>query len=171
MPYRWIDHPAAPDRSGAVFHELVAWPHRSLPRVGFVWFIAVTAGLLLLPLLPLIGTPILWGILPFMVVAVAGVWVAITRTWRSGETRELLRFDASRLELVRLDPGQPERRFEANPYWLRVALRDGPVEDYLTLATQGREVELGAFLTPEERRELDRELRHRLAALREEGRP
>ncbi|MCB1513056.1 MAG: DUF2244 domain-containing protein [Hyphomicrobiaceae bacterium] len=50
-------------------------------------------------------------------------------------------------------------------------MRDGPVEDYLTLAAQGREVELGAFLTPEERRELDRELRHRLAALREEGRP
>ena len=48
MPYRWTDHDAAPERSGAVSHELVAWPHRSLPRSGFVWFIAATAGLLAL---------------------------------------------------------------------------------------------------------------------------
>ena len=47
----------------------------------------------------------------------------------------------------------------------------GPVEAYLTLSGSGREVELGAFLTPDERRALDIDLRSRLAALRQAPEP
>jgi len=58
--------------------------------------------------------------------------------------------------------------WEANPYWVRVALhaKGGPVPNYLTLSGGGREVELGAFLSPPERVELksllERELRSAL---------
>ncbi|MRX49179.1 DUF2244 domain-containing protein [Paracoccus sp. S-4012] len=167
MPYQWRDHQAAPDHFGAVFHELVAWPHRSLPRRGFVWFIAITAGFVALPLLAVVGSAVLWGLLPFIVVTVWGLWHAIDRSYRRAEqTREVLRFDADRLELTRHDPGREPRRFDANPYWVQVVLRPGPVESYLTLRGEGREVELGAFLAPEERRALELELRRRLADLR-----
>lgn len=168
MPYRWHDHAAAPERSGAVLHELVLWPHRSLPRRGFVWFIGATAALLALPLLAVVGHAVLWGLLPFALAAVAGLWFAIGRSYRSGETREVLRLGREALDLTRSDPGRPDRRWRANPYWVRVALRaDGPVEAYLTLSGGGREVELGAFLSPEERRALEPELRRRLAGLRQ----
>ena len=49
-------------------------------------------------------------------------------------------------------------------------LRDTPrVEKYLTLRGNGREIELGAFLTPGERAALYREIRDALARLRRAG--
>ena len=72
MPYHWVRRPEeAPEKSGASSREpvaeLVLWPHRSLPRTGFAGFIAATAALLSLPLFAVLGTKILWGLLPFIV--------------------------------------------------------------------------------------------------------
>ena len=70
-----------------------------------------------------------------------------------------------RMRLERHDPRKPPRDWEANPYWVTIHIheRGGPVPQYLTLRGGGREVELGAFLTPGERmglkRTLDAELR------------
>ena len=49
---------------------------------------------------------------------------------------------------------------------MRPGLRNGPVEAYLTLSDGQREIELGAFLTPDERRDLCDDLMRRLARLR-----
>ncbi|WP_407947022.1 DUF2244 domain-containing protein [Paracoccus liaowanqingii] len=145
---------------------LTLWPHRSLPKRGFVWFIAVTAAFLSLPILAVLGTGVLWGLLPFMVLAVGGVWFAIQHSYRSGQTREELVMDRSRLQIRRNDPGRPERIWQTNSYWVRPVLRKGPVEAYLTLSDGQREIELGAFLTPDERRSLCDELLRRLSHLR-----
>lgn len=164
MPYEWTD--TAPDASGAVSHRLIVWPYRSLPTRGFVWFIGVTAGLMSLPLLAVLGTNVLWGLLPFVTVVVWGIWIGLQRSYRSGECREELILNADSLSLRRDDPGSAPRRWQTNPYWVRVSLRPGPVENYLTLGDGQREVELGAFLTPDERAVLYRDLQERLAALR-----
>ncbi|AUH35132.1 DUF2244 domain-containing protein [Paracoccus tegillarcae] len=159
MPYDWRD-------IGEGEARLVLWPFRSLPRKGFVWFIAVTVTLLAMPLLAVLGSVILWGLLPFMALTVWGMWYALQRSYRSGETREVLMLSPTRLSLIRSDPGRSERHWETNPYWVRPILRAGPVEDYLTLTDGAREIELGAFLTPEERRTLHDQLLRRLADLR-----
>lgn len=164
MPYHW--HDQAPDMSGAFLHRLTLWPHRSLPKRGFVWFIAATAALLSLPILAVLGTQVLWGLLPFMALTVGGVWVAIQRSYRSGQTHEELVLDGARLEVRRHDPDRPERLWQTNSYWVRPSLREGPVEAYLTLTDGQREIELGAFLTPDERRSLCDELLRRLASVR-----
>ena len=54
---------------------------------------------------------------------------------------------------MRHGPKGKRQDWEANPYWLRVTLHetDGPVPNYLTLKGDGREVELGAFLSEDER--------------------
>ncbi|MTH34141.1 DUF2244 domain-containing protein [Paracoccus limosus] len=162
MPYRW--HDTAPEQSGAVF-RLEIWPHRSLPARGFVWVIGLTATGLALPLLALLGTTELWGLLPFALLAIWALWVAIRRSYAA--PREELVMDARSLHLRRSDPGRPDRVWQANPYWLRLALHaDGPVEDYLTLTDGQREIELGAFLAPEERVALHDELAERLRRLR-----
>ena len=164
MPYRWTE--TAPDTSGAFLQTVTLWPHRSLPTRGFVWFIGTTATLLLLPILAVLGTQVLWGLLPFMMLTVGGVWIALRQTYRTGQTREELVMDRSRLQIRRNDPGRPERLWQTNSYWVRPGLRNGPVEAYLTLSDGQREIELGAFLTPDERRDLCDELMRRLARLR-----
>ena len=71
--------------------------------------------------------------------------------------------------LTRHGPGKRLQSWEANPYWVRVTrhVRGGPVPHYLTLSGGPREVEIGAFLTPEERLQLEGELRAHLRACAE----
>lgn len=161
MPYEWKST-APDDDSGAVSYRLTLWPYRSLPQRGFVWFIGVTATLMALPLAAMLGTTIWWGLLPFIALTMLGIWIALQRSYRSGETREELLLSREKLEVRRRDPGRPDRIWQTNPYWVRVTLRSGPVEEYLTLTDGQREIELGAFLTPEERQSLRDELSRRL---------
>ncbi|MDO5613786.1 MAG: DUF2244 domain-containing protein [Paracoccus sp. (in: a-proteobacteria)] len=158
MPYEWQDHPGTA--------RLTAWPYRSMPVHGFVWFIAATAIFMGLPLIAMVGTAILWGLLPFAGVALWGLWFAITRSYRSGQTQEILTLTRDQVVLIRHDPGSPDRHWQANSHWVRAVLRKGPVQDYLTLTDGRRELELGAFLTPEERRTLHNQITQRLMDLR-----
>jgi uncharacterized membrane protein len=164
MPYEWLP-PDEPD--GGACRRLHLWPYRSLPRRGFVLFIGLTAGLVALPLLFVLGSPVLWGLLPFVVLAVAGVWWGLQRSYSDGEIIEDLTLSADSIALVRHGPRGRRQEWRANPYWVRVTVRQtgGPAPNYLTLSGAGREVELGAFLTGEERLRLADELR---AALRGE---
>jgi uncharacterized membrane protein len=178
MPLAWQrDETEAPGNPGAFLHaagdppavELRLWPHRSLAPQGFVAFVGLTAGLLALPLIGMLGTPVLWAVLPFAGLAVWGLWTALRRNAADAAAlREELRLWRDRVEIVRQAPGRPRQEWAANPHWVRVTLHEegGPVEQYLTLHGGGREVELGAFLSPDERVALAAALRARLAALR-----
>ncbi|WP_347139765.1 DUF2244 domain-containing protein [Paracoccus sp. SSK6] len=164
MPYEWID--TAPDHTGAVSYRLRAWPYRSLPRRGFVWFIGLTAGFMALPVVAMLGTSVLWGLLPFVLLVIGGVWYAIQRSYAQGDMAEELTLDRKTAHVARRDPDGQLREWTTNSYWLRATLRKGPVESYLTLTDGQREIELGAFLTPEERRSLHDDIQRRLASLR-----
>jgi uncharacterized membrane protein len=172
-----IEPNGAPDHSGALSTtgpasdrpaprlHLRLTPHKSLTPEGFVWFIGLTAALISVPLFSILGTAVFWALLPFVVAAVTAVWFALKGSWRRMAVREdLILWD----DLVRLEHRDAKGRqldWEANPYWVRAVLHPtgGPVPDYLTLQGGTREVELGAFLTPPERVELqatlERELR------------
>lgn len=160
MPYSWSDADGA--------RHLNLRPHRALGRHGFVVFIALTALFLAVPLLALTGQPALWFVLAFALPSVAAIWIALRRNDRALQLTEELVLTPAEVRLTRRTPGAPERTWTANPYWVRVTLypTEGPVPDYLTLHGNDREVELGAFLTPDERRALAGELRTRLAGLR-----
>lgn len=153
MPYEWTDHTDT--------KTLQLWPYRSLPRRGFVAFIGGTALLITVPLFAVIGSPVLWGLLPFLVIAVSGMYYALQRSYRDGEIIETLTFKPTRLHLVRLGPRGKHQEWETNPHWVRVILhkKGGPVPEYITLSGGPREVELGAFLSEDERVKLVDELR------------
>ena len=153
MPYQW-----SPDTEPT--RSLTLWPHQSMTQAGFVWFISITAVMLLLPLLAVLGSPVVWVLMIFFIAALAGVWraVMVNKAQRTMHEALTLTSDKVRLEHVP-HKGEP-KDWEANPFWVTVNLRrDGPVENYLTLQGNGREVEIGAFLTPEERAALYDELR------------
>ncbi|RYH08135.1 DUF2244 domain-containing protein [Tropicimonas sp. IMCC6043] len=164
MPYQWI----APDPADPAppKHELHLWPHRSLPRRGFVLFIGLTFLLLLVPLYPAIGTPVLWGLLPFLMGTLALLYWALERSYRDGEVLEELRIWEDRVRLEQHSRRRPMQAWDANPHWVEVTLHEtgGPVANYVTLKGGGREVEIGAFLSDDERVDLYGELARYLPA-------
>lgn len=161
MPYEWL-----PPRDGE--QHLHLWPHRSLSQRGFVGFVGLTAALIALPLLAHLGSPVLWALLPFLAGTIWGIWFALRKNGRDRDIVEDLSLTPDRITLVRHGPKGQRQDWEANPYWLRVTLHEtgGPVPNYLTLKGEGREVELGSFLSEEERVALRWELQDQLRALR-----
>lgn len=177
MPVVVIDnHSKAPGRPGAFSHAagdapaliLRIRPNRSLPRRGFVLFMALTCGMAAIPLLSILGTPVLWGVLPFAVLAISGLWIALSRNYDDGALTEELRLWSDHLALVRHNPRGRAQHWQTNPHWVRIELHKTgrPVENYLTLRGGGRAVELGAFLSPQERTRLCDALNEALARVR-----
>ncbi len=162
MPYRFT--PATADAP----ETLTLSPHRSLAPRGFVWFIAITAALLAMPLLAQLGHKTLWVMLAFISANIAGIWYALVRNTADRSVTEVMTLSRDRLTLTHEGPRVPRQTWEANPHWVRLTLHPtaGPVPSYLTLSGNGREVELGAFLTPDERQTLHALLLKRLTDLR-----
>ena len=147
MPYKWTHTPEA--------RALTLWPHQSLTPRGFTWFIGITAVMLALPLLAVLGSPVVWFLLAFFTAALAGVWRAITANVKDRTRHEALHLGETRVRLEHVQPKGEVLTWEANPHWVTVHLRDdGPVEKYLTLRGNSREVEIGSFLSREERETL-----------------
>ena len=59
-------------------------------------------------------------------------------------------------QLIRTNPKGDVQEWDCDRYWTQVTKYDdeGPVPHYVTLRGKGREVEIGAFLSEEERIEL-----------------
>ena len=148
--------------------RLDLWPYRSLPRKGFAAFILGTFTLITIPLYGLLGTVLLWGLLPFLLLAVAGLWWGLEQSYKAAHLHEALTIDCDRLHLVRTNPGGDVQEWDCNSYWARVSLhpKGGPVDHYITLGGKGREVEIGAFLSEDERKALFHELQEALSAVK-----
>ena len=145
---------------------LTLWPNRSATRNAWTWVVALLAAGLTLPLIGLSGTRAAWGMLPFLVAALVGLYVAVRRSYVDGRRFEELKLWPDLVTVVRRDPDGRERRWHANPFWVRLKIRDAHVEKYLTLEGAGREIELGAFLSPWEREALYADLSAALARVR-----
>lgn len=164
MPFRieTSEHRAL-EQSGALLHgpdspprlRVILTPYKSLTPEGFVWFIGVTASLIVLPLLSLLGTSVFWALLPFVLAALWGIWAALKRSWRDMDLYEDVSIWDDLLRVERHAPKGGVQTWEANPHWVRFKIhpKTGPVPQYLTLtgSKDGREIELGAFLTAAER--------------------
>lgn len=186
MPHDWISRPDSRRRGGGprpmppalrhapppdaeILAELHLWPYRSLPKRGFVTFIGITLGLVSLPLLAVLGSPVLWALLPFIGGAIGAIWWALMRSYRDGTVIEVLQLSPGKLRLTRYNPRGTKQYWEADPYWVRLSVdpESGPVPHYLTLHGGGREVEIGAFLPEEERIEIAEELQALLVQSRD----
>lgn len=154
MPYTWTE--TQNDTT-----QLQLWPHQSLPAYGFAATILGIFALSTIPLYGLIGTVLLWGILPFMLLALGAMWYALRRNERDLEILEVLTLNSDELHLTRRTRKGMPQEWNCNPYWTKVNLHEkgGPVPHYVTLSGAGREVEIGAFLSEDERKELYAELK------------
>ena len=159
MPYEWTT--GTPRR-------LRLWPHRSLPPRGFAAVIGLFFILAMIPLFGLLGTTLLWTLLPFGLAALAALWFALDRSYHSGRIEELLELNPEEITLHRENPDGSIQDWSCNAYWVRTEMhvKGGPVPYYVTLSGNGRTVEIGAFLSEDERRALHGELASALAEVR-----
>lgn len=123
-------------------------------------FLGATAVLISLPLLPVLGSVVLWGLLPFLLLALFGMKWALDRNRQDSQILEVLKLDEKNVALNRYGPRNAHQSWHCNRYWATVHLHPiaGTVPNYVTLRGGGREVEIGTFLSEEERKMLYEEL-------------
>lgn len=160
------DLPAV-SRSEPPIYRVRLWPNRSLSPRGFVAVMCLAAAGLSLPLVPTLGTPIALALLPHLLAALGLLWWFIRRSYRDGRLAEELTLWPDLIAVERREPRGRVLRWRANPYWVRLKIDPGGrPENYLTLEGGGRTIELGAFLSPEERAELAADIEAALRRLK-----
>ncbi|SLN58598.1 hypothetical protein TRL7639_03242 [Falsiruegeria litorea R37] len=153
MPYDWTN---SKDHS----QTLRLWPHNSLPPRGAAAWVLSIFGFALIPLFTMLGSVLLWGLLPFVLLAVGGMWWAIEVNYRQRRILEVLTLSDDHAHLIRHNPNGGHQEWACNRYWAQIEMHPdgGPVPNYVTLKGSGREVEIGAFLSENERLALYDEL-------------
>lgn len=113
-----------------------------------------------IPLYGLLGTVFFWTILPFILAMVAALWWGLERSYKDGDVVEELHFSGENLHLVHSPSKGENKSWECNVFWARAELHvaGGPVSNYVTLSGNGRTVEIGSFLSEDERKALFNEL-------------
>jgi len=115
--------------------------------------ISATFALILVPLLAVLGSVVLWGLLPFLLASAGGLWLALDRSRHNAQVCEVLTLTDDHAHLIRRNPRGPVQEWDCNRYWARPEMhkKGGPVPFYVTLTGGGRKVEIGAFLSENER--------------------
>jgi uncharacterized membrane protein len=156
---------APPTADGLPFHAVLT-AHRSLSPRGFL----IVLGLLSLVsfvtgvVFALKGA---WPVLGFFGLDVLLVYVAFKVNYRAARAFETIDVTPDLLAVTQIDPRGRARRFEFNPYWVRVLLRESPDgRTDLRLALHGRELSCARLLTDDERRDFAVALRTVLADAR-----
>ncbi|MDJ0512521.1 MAG: DUF2244 domain-containing protein [Methyloceanibacter sp.] len=156
-----------PEGPDARFQAVLS-PHRSLGPRGFVIFmlavsvIAFGAGLMFF----MMGA---WPVLGFMGLDVLLIYVAFRINFRALRVYETVALTDDALTVTRVAPNGKEQSWRFNPYWVRVHVDERVgLSSELSLASHGKRLVFGAFLTDPEREDFAAALK---AALREARAP
>jgi uncharacterized membrane protein len=149
-----------------LFHAVLT-AQRSLGMRGFAW----AAGVLLVLAAISCGVFLTLGAWPVVGFVGGEVGLALLLLWlhqRSGRGREELTLNGEGLTVARVDGAGRRVEWRLQPAWLRVAMRpaEGDAAAHVQLASHGRTLAIGAFLTRDEQRELVTALEAALARWR-----
>ena len=148
-------------RFNAVLH-----PHASLtPRgffllMAFIGVISFCAGVSFV----IAGA---WPVFGFFGIDMVLVYLAFKLNFRDARRYETLLLTDTTLTVEQVAPSGKRERWRFQPYWLQVEIEDDPAPgSALTLRSHGRIVEIGSFLTTDEKVDLANALRTELSKLR-----
>jgi uncharacterized membrane protein len=144
-------HTAPQDPNLAPQFSAVLTPHRSLGPKGFMVFMGAVStvsfgtGLLFY----LMGA---WPVMGFMGLDVALVYIAFRINFRALRVYETVDLTQEALTVTRVAPNGRAQSWRFNPYWVRLSLEErvGRTTE-LSLASHGKRLVLGSFLTDPER--------------------
>ena len=141
----------APNEAPEPQFRAVLTPHRSLGPKGFLVFMAAVCvisfgtGLMFF----LMGA---WPVLGFMGLDVVLVYVAFRINFRALRVYETINLTEDALTVTRVAPNGQSQSWRFNPYWVRLSLKDrvGRASE-LSIASHGKRLVFGSFLTDPER--------------------
>ncbi len=132
--------------------SLTIWPHRSCDRKTFILILFIISFILIIPSFLFLSLSFAISILPFSLLSIFLFFFVGNKNFNDALLIEKLKIYPKKIILERKEPNNEIKKWHSNPYWTKVNIyNNGPVESYLTLKGNGKEVELGSFLTPEER--------------------
>ena len=140
-------------------------PNRSLDSHGTKVVFAVIAFGFLLPIIPFIGSPIGTTLTIFSGLTFYLFLTLLQKNFQQGSTFEEILISKNKIIVVHQEKNKEQMTWECNPYWTKVHLdiNNPRLKNYLTLAGKGKRIELGAFLSPDERLELRDKIQNALA--------
>ena len=143
-------------KEGDPLLSLTLWPHRSLEKTVIFKLIVIIYCVMLIPILPFLTLNTMLIFLPFSLLPMFLLYFCLHLNLKEAKLYESINIWPSLIEVRRYEANGNEKVWNANPYWTATKLypQDQKVENYLTLRGNGREVELGSFLNPEERIEI-----------------
>jgi uncharacterized membrane protein len=152
--------------STVTYFDAVLRPNRSLGGRGFVLLMAALATLSFVAGVIFISVGA-WPVFGFLGLDVLLIWLAFRASYRSGRLAETVKLTDDALEVRRVDAYGRGRAWRVPPTWLRVEISNvGEHDCRVTLRSHGEERVVGAFLAPEERKDLADALRAALARQR-----
>jgi uncharacterized membrane protein len=155
------------DEGAAPLFHAVLTAGRSLGARGLAWAagaLAAAAAASMVAFL-LVGA---WPVAGFVGAELGAAVLLLLAHHRAGRAREELTLDGTGLTVARIDWAGHRLEERLPAAWLRVAVRpaEGSRPGHIELATHGRRVAVGAFLTPGEQAELAEALERALALWR-----
>ncbi len=140
-----------PAEAPALHFNAVLHPHRSLgPRgfcllMGFICTVSFVAGIAF----ALQGA---WPVFGFFGLDALAIYIAFRLSYRSGRLFETVQLSDERLTVRRCFPNGKSLSWSFSAHWVRVKLETWDVgKGAVRLASHGRDVAVGSFLTVEER--------------------
>ncbi len=150
----------------STFMDAELRPNRSLGRFGFVWLMAVVAGINFLAGLYFLSLGA-WPIIGFCLLDVALVYIAFRISYRVGRRRETVTVTSDELTVRKITPSGKVRAWRLHPFWAQVIVdRIGEHDAQIRLVSHGKSLVIGAFLAPEERQSFAEALKSALQEAR-----
>ena len=140
-------------------------PNRSLSSEGTLVVFAILAIGLIIPIVPFLGSEIGITLTLFSGVTFYLFLFFLGKSFQSGQLYEEIKISSGKIEITHKEKNKKKLTWEGNPFWTKVVMEDkaNKVENYLTIQEKGHYIELGAFLSPEERLNLKYEIQNALA--------
>ena len=153
------------DSEGSSLLRMRLVPNRSLDGHGTKIVSGIIACGFLLPIIPFIGSPIGTTLTIFSGLTFYLFLTLLQKNFQAGHTFEEILISKRKIIVVHKEKNKEQKTWEGNPYWTKVDvdIHNAKLKNYLTLAGKGRHIELGAFLSPDERIELRDKIQNALA--------
>lgn len=163
--------PSAKASAGPVLFDAVLHPHTSLSPRGFfllmaaLGFISFCAGIMFV----IAGA---WPVFGFFGLDILLVYAAFKLNYRDARRYETVRLTRDWLMVEKISPTGRRARYRFQPYWLKIEIdEDRKGGRSLTLRSHGKTLELGAFLSPDEKSDLATALSRELRRLQAQIEP